>query len=359
VASWLMTEEISICIFAASLFRNFSRTLNGTEKFPQVRLVKLGSEPVGRADAELYKRHFSPGCILVNWLACTEAGNIAHSFIDKKTEITEDVVPVGYAVEDKEVLLLDDNGKQVGFNQIGEIAVKSRYLSPGYWRRPDLTQAKFLPDPKGGDERIYLTGDLGRMHPDGCLEYMGRKDFQVKVRGYRIEAAEIEKALLQLPAIREAVVVAAEDKSGDRRLIAYLVLNSYPAASVSELRSFLKNSLPTYMVPSAFVFLDALPLAPNGKVDRRALPDPGQSRPELDMSLVLPRTPVEQELAKIWAGVLDKECVGIHDNFFDLGGDSLLAVKIISRVRDLWNVDLPLKMLFEKPTIAELAEAIT
>ena len=161
---------------------------------------------------------------------------IRQYFMCKGTELNGNVVPVGNAVDGTEVLLLDENGNQVGFNQVGEIAIKSRYLTPGYWQQPDLTQAKFLPDPNGGDERIYLTGDLGQMLPEGCLELLGRKDSQVKIRGFKVEVAEVELRLLAHPGIRAAVVLAHEDKPDDRRLVAYVV---QPAPTVSELRNFL------------------------------------------------------------------------------------------------------------------------
>jgi len=267
--------------------------------------------------------------------------------------------PVGYPVEDMEVFLIDEEGKKVGFNRVGEIAVKSRYLSPGYWRMADLTRAKFLPDPNGGDKRIYLTGDLGRMLSDGCLYHLGRKDFQVKVRGYSVEVAEIEMALLSLASIKEAVVAPWEDQSGDQRLVAYLVPNNGFASSVSQLRSFFEDRLPDYMAPSAFVFLDTLPLNPNGKLDRRALPAPAPTRPELDTLFVAPRTSVEETLVRIWAEVLGLDQVSIHDNFLDLGGHSLKATQIISRVIDRFRVELPVKSLLEAPTVAEMAVVIT
>jgi acyl-coenzyme A synthetase/AMP-(fatty) acid ligase len=311
-------------------------------------------------DVELYKKYLPPECILVNWLSSTEVGAIAGYFIDKKTEVSEDTVPVGYAVEGKELLLLDNARKQVGFNEIGEFAVKSRYLSEGYWRTPELTSVKFLPDPDGGDRRTYLSGDLGRMHPDGCLEYLGRKDSQLKIRGYRFEATEVEQALLDLNTVKQAVVMAREDRDrpAEQRLIAYVVSDSQPTPSVVQMRALLKDKLPEYMLPSAFVFLDVLPIAPNGKVDKRALPDPANSRPNLDIALVAPRTAVEKILAGIWGEVLKLERVGVHDNFFDLGGHSLLATQIISRVRDAFRTDLELRVVFERPTIEDLALVI-
>ena len=359
LAAWLVQEEITICFSIPIVFRQFVGTLTGQEKFPRLRLIQLGSDSVTLREVEGYKKHYSPDTILVVRLGSTEAGTLRRYFCDGDTPLKGKMVPVGYPVEDMEVFLIDEEGKKVGFNRVGEIAVKSRYLSPGYWRMADLTRAKFLPDPNGGDKRIYLTGDLGRMLSDGCLYHLGRKDFQVKVRGYSVEVAEIEMALLSLASIKEAVVAPWEDQSGDQRLVAYLVPNNGFASSVSQLRSFLEDRLPDYMAPSAFVFLDTLPLNPNGKLDRRALPAPAPTRPELDTLFVAPRTSVEETLVRIWAEVLGLDQVGIHDNFLDVGGHSLKATQIISRVIDRFRVELPVKSLLEAPTVAEMAVVIT
>ncbi|MEE8113645.1 MAG: AMP-binding protein, partial [Nitrososphaerales archaeon] len=341
LADWLIQEKITVCRFGPRVFRHFVSTLTGKEEFPKLRVINLAGEPVYRTDIELYKNHFSSDCLLVNTFGTHEVGPIRLYVIGKETRVAEEIVPVGYEIPGKEVLLLDDQGQELGFNQVGEIAVKSRYLSLGYWRRPDLTEAKFLPDPNGGDQRIYLTGDLGRMLPDGLLEHLGRKDLRVKIRGLRVEVPEVEGVLRSMGAIREAVVMAREGKPGDKHLVAYIVPVRDAALNISEVRSFVGQKLPPFMVPSRFVVLDALPLTPNGKVNRRALPDPGKSRPDLDTPFVAPRTPVENELVQIWSEVLSLEQVGIHDNFVELGGQSLLATQVISMVRESFHVELP------------------
>ena len=359
LATWLIQEGITICDFITTVFRYFAYGLSRSESFPSLRLICLGSESVSKQDVELYKRYFHPNSILVILLATNETATIREYFIDTGSEILGDIVPTGYRVEGKEVLLLDDEGRDVTFNDAGEIAVKSCYLSLGYWRKPDLTEAKFLPDPSGGEERIYLTGDIGRMQPDGCLVHIGRRDFQVKIRGYRVEVGEVEGALMALESIKEAVVVAREDLGGDKRLVAYLVPAGKVAPRAGELRSFLKEKLPDYMVPSAFVMLEAMPRTPNGKVDRRALPDPGKSRPQLEDPFVAPRTPVEEQLAQIWAEVLSLDRVGVHDNFFESGGNSLTAARIVSQVLQRFQLELSMQVLFEAPTVAEMAALIT
>ncbi|MBW4626279.1 MAG: non-ribosomal peptide synthetase [Brasilonema octagenarum HA4186-MV1] len=357
LSSFLQQEEITVFFAVATLFRHFANTLTGQEKFPKLRLIQLGSETIYKKDAELYQQHFSDECILVANLGSTEISPIRQYFIDKKTEITSSTVPVGYAVEDTEVLLIDEQGKPVGFNQIGEIVVKSRYLSVGYWQKPEITQAVFLADPDGGDERLYKTGDLGCMMPDGCLLHLGRKDFQVKVRGYRIEVAEVEMALFNTNLVREVAVLALPDHVGEERLVAYIVPQR-ASFSIRELRRLLRESLPSYMVPSLYITLETLPLTPTGKIDRRALPAPDQVQTERLENFVAPRTLIEHQLAEIWSQVLRQAPIGIHDNFFELGGDSLLATQVIARIPDVFSVNLSLQTLFTLPTIASLAERI-
>ena len=351
----LKDDKITISHWIPTLFRHVLNVLGEHEQFPMMRVVVLGSEPVLLDDISLYKSHFAEDCTLVNRFGSTETGNICWNFFNHQSELSSDVVPAGYRVPGVDVFIIDEKGAKVPTGNVGEVCVQSRYLSNGYWNRPELTQAVFLPDPSGGDRGIYLTGDLGRMHADGCLDHLGRKDSQIKIRGFRIELGEIEAALQQHSMIHETVVVARDEIAGDKRLVAYVVTDQEAAPTTHELKSFLNQKLPEYMVPSAFVFLDSLPLTPNGKVDRKALPPPDPARPLVDQPCVAPRTPVEQLLASIWSEVLKFDKVGIHDNFFHLGGHSLLAIQVISRIRNDFRMDLPVRTLFEAPTIAQLA----
>jgi acyl-coenzyme A synthetase/AMP-(fatty) acid ligase len=196
------------------------------------------------------------------------------------------------------------------------------------------------------------------MLPDGCLEHLGRKDFRVKIRGFGVQLEEVEKTLRGHPTVREAIVEARMGESKDARLIAYIVPDQTQSLTTTELRRLLQSKLPDYMIPSAFVFLEALPLSPNGKVDRRSLPPPGRSRPELDTAFVAPRTPVEEELARIWVEVLSIDQVGVYDNFLELGGHSLAATQVISRVIKKFEFELPVQFLFQAPTVAQMAAAI-
>src|SRR5262245_18477845 len=272
VTDWLIRNQLTIYCSVPTVFRHFLETLTGEESFPNLRLIKLIGEPVSKRDVELYQRHFSPDCVFINRLGSTETGTIRWYFIDKETQIEGNIVPVGYPGDENEVLLLDDEGEEVAAEAVGEITVKSQYLTPGYWHKPDLTSAVLLSTPAG--ERIYRTGDIGRLLPDGQLLCLGRKDSQVKIRGYRVEIAEIEMALINLGLLKAAVVTAWEDRFENRRLVAYMTAKEQPPPTVTRLRHALAETLPDHMIPSRFVFLDAFLSAPNGKIDRKALPNP-------------------------------------------------------------------------------------
>ncbi len=357
VAAWLHQEAITIYYSSATLFRAFVATLTGHEHFPHLRLIRVGGESVTPQDVALYKAHFPPSCLFLNALSSTEIMTTRLYLMDHETPIGS-TVPVGYAIEDMETLLLDEQGHAVGVNQPGEIAIKSRYLSPGYWRQPGLTAATFLPDPAGGEARVYYTGDLGIMGPDGCLVHLGRKDTQVKIRGYRVEVAEIERVLCTHDAIQAAVVLARPDPAGEPCLVAYIVPTQCPAPALSVLRDLLRQRLPDYMMPAAFVWLEALPLTPSGKVDRQRLPAPARTRPLLDQPYVAPRTPIETEIAGIWGDVLGLDQVGIEDPFLALGGDSLRAARIITRVLGILHVTVSQREMLEAATIAHMAERV-
>ena len=345
-----------------TVFRQFLSDLDTKNSFPDLRLLHLAGEPLLKNDVDQFIQKFSKDCIMVNVLGSTECANVCLYFIDHETRIQGNIVPVGYDFsEGVEVLLLDDYLAEVGYGRIGQIAVRSRYLSPGYWNKPDLTQAAFLDDPDGGDLRMFLTGDLGRMQEDGCLEHLGRMDSQVKVRGFRVELSEIENVLIGLGLIREVSVVADHYHSSDnQKLIAYVVpFDNQAPPTPGDLRLLIKTKLPDYMIPSAFVRLDSLPKLHGGKIDRSALSRPSQGRPDLKTPFVRPRSVVEQVLADIWAQVLEIDYVGCNDNFLDLGGDSLRAGQVISRVIKAFQVELPLRSLFEAPTVAEMSLVIT
>ncbi|MBW4564792.1 MAG: amino acid adenylation domain-containing protein [Mojavia pulchra JT2-VF2] len=268
----------------------------------------------------------------------------------------EKTVPIGRPIANTQIYILDKHLQPVPIGVSGELHIGGVGLARGYWNKPELTQEKFISSPFESGHFLYKTGDLARYLPKGDIEYLGRIDHQVKLRGFRIEIGEIEAAIHQHPEIREVVVIVTEDRQDAKRLVAYVVPQSTDI-SVLELRNFLKAKLPDYMIPSAFVVLEEFPLTSNGKIDRRALPVPDTiQQSEENTSLIL--TPVQEILAGIWADILAIKQVRIHENFFELGGHSLLATRVISQIRKVFKVELPLRCLFESPTVAELAEEI-
>jgi amino acid adenylation domain-containing protein len=349
-------EKLTIYHSTPTVYRYLCDGLSSRADLSTIRLVVLGGEEAQKADVDLFKKYFSKDCIFVNGLGPTESTLALQCFIDHESKLPGRIMPVGYPVQDTEVLLLTEAGMDA--EVYGEIGIRSEHVALGYWRRPELTRAAFFSDSQDGSRRLYRTGDMGRLLPDGSILFLGRRDSQVKIRGFRIELGEIETALARHPAVREAAVIQREDQIGDKELVAYIVPNRKQPSTPIELRAFLKARLPDYMIPSAFISLDSLPLTPNGKLDRAVLPAPGQTRPELKETYLAPRTPAEGKLAAIWREILKLERIGIHDDFFNLGGHSLLATQVISRVRKGFDVEIPLRSLFETPTVAGLAAQV-
>lgn len=304
-----------------------------------------------------------PKTQLFNEYGPTE-GTVWTTVYDCKDAEAETQVPIGRPIANTEIYLLDALMRPVPLGVSGELCLSGPGLARGYLNRPDLTADKFLPNPFNSEKgsRLYRTGDLARYQRDGNIEFLGRIDQQVKIRGYRIELEEIEAVLSKHPKTKAVAVVAHAESNGnsspsaDKRLVAYVVPESKQDSLIEELRSALQNTLPDYMIPANYIFLDELPLTPNGKVDRKALPEPDRARPDIAEHYVAPRNAVEQVLTGIWADVLGIEKVGVHDSFFDLGGHSILVTQLVSRVRDTLNVDIPLRTLFEIPTVAGLSE---
>jgi acyl-coenzyme A synthetase/AMP-(fatty) acid ligase/acyl carrier protein len=283
------------------------------------------------------------------------------------SQISEDaeLIPIGRPIANTQAYVLDQQLQPVPIGVVGELYIGGAGLARGYRNRPALTAEKFIPDPFGQipGSRLYRTGDQARYLPDGTIDYLGRNDYQVKLRGFRIELGEIEAALLQHPAVHEAAVLLREDTPGDPRLVAYVTeehtnkgAGEHSESLGAALRTHLKERLPEYMLPSAFVTLPALPRTFNGKLDRKALPAPDTSA--VQTSFVAPRDQQEQQIAEIWADVLKRERIGVHDHFFELGGHSVLATRVMARIQQLFNVKLPLLKIFEHPTVAELAAVI-
>ena len=358
LATWLLDKEITIIRAVPTFFRTFMASVEENVKFPDVRILAIGGEQMLQADLAHFNRHFSSHCVLSHAFGPTECLTVCRALVPHGSPIAEGKVPLGFTLRDKDVTLLDESRREVAVGEVGEIAVTSRHISPGYWRDPERTGVAFVPDPGGSDARTYLTGDLGVRMPDGCLMHVGRRDFQVKIRGYRIDVAEIENALRALPGIRDAVVVGRETDPGVQSLFAYYVASSDAPMPASQLRQHLGRSLPEYMIPSYFVAMDAIPQTPNGKADRLRLPMPERNRREVDAPFTAPRTAIESELAAIWAKVLGITQVGADDHFLELGGDSLQAQEIVYRVTARYGLEIPTDMLFDAGTIAEMAKAV-
>ncbi|MBP0021314.1 MAG: amino acid adenylation domain-containing protein [Cyanobacteria bacterium SBLK] len=353
LGQWLQAKEITIMFAVATLFRHFAATLQDQENFPALRLIQIGSETVYRQDAELFWQHFSDRCTLMVNLGGTEISPIRQFPITHNTRLAEGTIPAGYAVEGTQVQLWDESGQEVPPGEIGEIVVRSRQLASGYWQQPELTQKVFIRDKKF----VYFkTGDLGRLLSDGCLLHLGRKDFQVKIRGYRVEIGEIESILVDLEAVREAVVAARTDageSQSDRRLVAYLTpKNPQNKPNSQYLKEQLAKRLPDYAIPSTFLWLESLPLTATGKIDRRSLPQPPSLSPP-DLAIIPPQTPMEEKLAQIWSEVLKLPEIGRENNLFALGGNSLHASQILARIAEQFEIALPLKTIFAAPTIAQ------
>jgi hypothetical protein len=252
---------------------------------------------------------------------------------------------------------LDGQLNAVPVGVAGEICIGGAGVANGYLNRPELTEERFIASPFASGQRLYRTGDLGRFLADGNIEFLGRLDDQVKIRGFRIELGEIECVLRQHPGVTGAILIVREDSNGDKQLVAYLAAPGCEGTlKTGELREFLRQRLPDYMVPSAFVVLEKLPLTANGKIDRRALPPPllDRERP----GFVAPRTETEKTVAEAWSAVLNVQGIGVHDDFFQLGGHSLLATRVVSRLRSVSGIDIPLRVFFENATVATIAEYI-
>ncbi|HEX8246379.1 MAG TPA: amino acid adenylation domain-containing protein, partial [Longimicrobium sp.] len=328
---------------------------------PALRLAFLGGDWVPVTLPDRLRAHV-PGMDLVVMGGATEASSHSIIFPVGETDPAWTSIPYGAPMANQRAYVLDERLRPVPVGVPGELYLAGAGLARGYTGRPDLTAERFLPDAQGVEPgaRMYRTGDLARWKADGNLELLGRLDHQVKIRGFRIETGEIEARLRAHPAVERCVVTVREDVPGDRRLIAYVVptpgAEADLAALPETLREHARERLPEYMVPAAVMVLDALPLSPNGKVDRKALPAPEHD--ERDDAFAAPRTPVEEVLAGIWAEVLGCERVGVDESFFELGGHSLLATRVVSRVRQLFAIELPVRALFDDPTVAGLAAQV-
>ncbi|WP_292877327.1 non-ribosomal peptide synthetase/type I polyketide synthase [Nostoc sp. NMS1] len=355
----LQQQQVDCAEFVPPVLRNLIQYLEKTEQnLSFMKLLIAGSDSWYVQEYQQFQKFLGAETRLINSYGVSEATIDSSYFESAAINLSADgLVPIGRPFANTKIYILDQNLQPVPIGVPGELYISGAGLARGYLNQPELTEQKFIHHCTL-DTRLYKTGDRARYLSDGNIEFLGRLDHQVKIRGFRIELGEIESILTQHPAILQAVILVREDQPGNKRLVAYVVFQQ-SALTSNELRQLLKEKLPDYMIPYAFVQLDVLPLTPNGKINRWALPTPDPSQICLENNFVAPRTPTEEILADIWAEVLELEKVGIHDDFFEMGGHSLLATQLISRLREAFSIELPLRYLFESPTIAELAELLT
>jgi len=353
----LIEHEISVMFLTTALFNQTA--LSRPEIFASLKYMIFGGDAVDPRAVQRVLEEGKPQH-LVNGYGPTEGTTFTTCYDAQAAGIGARTIPIGQPISNTEVWVLDQQSRIVPVGVPGELCIGGDGLARGYMGRPELTAEKFVPHPysRNPGARLYRTGDLVRYREDGNIEFLKRMDQQVKVRGFRVELGEIESTLNQYWAVVESVVVDRKDDSGDTRLIAYIVPEQGVEPASLELLTFLQEKLPSYMLPSAFIAIKEIPLTPNGKVDRRALPAPEQIGASTGAGFIAPRTEMEQLVAEIWRETLGVTQVGVESNFFDLGGHSLLATRVMNRIRERCGVELPLRVLFEFPTVVSLAAKI-
>jgi acyl-coenzyme A synthetase/AMP-(fatty) acid ligase/aryl carrier-like protein len=353
-------RKVTVINSAPSLFYTIvdAAKMDDFTSLASLQHLLLGGDPLVLSKLRPWLKSAHCHCTVANIYGPTECTDISAWYAIEKNSIDLlEMVPIGKPVDNARLYVLDKNGNLLPIGLVGELHIAGEGLARGYLNKPELTAEKFVPDPFVPGARMYRTGDRVRWLADGNLEFLGRIDHQVKVRGIRIELGEIEAALNQHAEVREVAVLAREDLSGEKRLVAYVVPQPGLHLTGSILRSYLREKLPEHMIPSIFVWMESLPLTASSKVDRKALPAPQHTRPELEETFTPPRTSIEKLLASIWAEVLGLEQVGIHDNFFSVGGDSILSMRVVNRARQA-GLELTMQQFFQYQTIAQLAEVI-
>ncbi|HEY53307.1 MAG TPA: amino acid adenylation domain-containing protein, partial [Caldilineae bacterium] len=358
----MVEEQVSVAEFVPPVLRNLVQHLQEErDDLTFMEVLVCASDSWFVDEYQRFRRFCGPNTRLINSYGLTETTIDTTWFESERLHLAgEQVVPIGRPFANQRVYILDSRLQPVPIGVPGEIFIGGAGVARGYLHRPHHTAERFLPDPFGGQPgaRLYRTGDRARFLPGGDIEFLGRVDFQIKIRGFRIEPGEIESVLGKHPGLKETAVVVVDDPAGNKRIVAYVSPVRQPAPTPSELRRYLLERLPEYMVPSAFVILDALPLTPNGKLDRRRLPEPRWDERISEQEFVAPRTPIEEILLGIWQEVLGISHISVLDDFFELGGHSLLATQLMSRIRAAFEIELPLRNIFENSTIATLAEAV-
>lgn len=352
------TAEISIMSPAPTLLRELMSAAGDDAHLPSLRLVNLVGQSIYAGEIAYYRRVLGSHVVFAHTYGSSEAGRVATGFIHAQTPLVDARVPAGYLTGDCQVRIVDEHGQEMGPEQVGQIVVRSRYMASGYWRDTAATQARFNEDPDEAGVRLYHTGDRGLLRADGCLELYGRTDNMVKVRGYRVELEAIDVALLTHPDVLHAATVTRPLPHGEAVLAAYVTPRAGSTPAVSDLRAHVAAQLPAWMVPARLIILETMPMTPTGKVNRRALPPLGNQRPELATPYMPPETPLQVELAELWAEALELESVGIDDSFVELGGDSLRAVRILTQVKQRYGRALTVADWLATPTLRRLATLI-
>jgi amino acid adenylation domain-containing protein/non-ribosomal peptide synthase protein (TIGR01720 family) len=359
---WIDRSRITLVHCVPTLFGGLVGALQPGRELSALRYVLMSGEVLPIASVRRWIERYGDRIALVNLYGPTETTLVKFCHLVSPADVARGFVPIGRPIEGAHALILDEAGRPSPRGTTGEIYISTPHRTLGYHGNPELTRRSFVPNPfhSNGDpaEIAYRTGDLGRLLNDGTYQFLGRRDGQVKIRGVRVELAEVEGALAESPSIAQAVVAAREGSDGRASLVAYFIARPGHAPTTSELHHFLKGRLPESLLPAAFVQLTSFPLTSSGKVDRRQLPAPERVRPELASSYEPARTPTEQALVEIWSEVLGREQIGIHDNFFELGGHSLLATQVVSRIRQVMGSEIALRRVFEAPTIHELASSM-
>lgn len=357
LAEWIKCNEITLSHMVPSIIRGLSSAATDKDIFSKLRFILIAGEMLRGMDIKNFFDAYGTGTQLVNLYGPTETTLAKMFYRICEDDVKRINIPVGKPIDMTQILILDNDLKKCQKGSIGEIHIRTPFISSGYYNDADLTRKVFIKNPYGDNEQdiIYKTGDIGRVLPDGNIECIGRKDFQIKIRGMRIEPGEIENCMLGNEAIKEAVVDVKEDKAGGMQLCAYYTVNS--SITASEIRGYLSKYLPEYMIPGYFCILDEIPLTPTGKVNRNLLPEPWYDNMQ-DAEYEAPYNDIQAGLEDIWKDILGRERIGINSNFFEIGGHSLRATTLVSMIHKYFNVEIPIRTVFEKKTIKELAEVI-
>jgi acyl-coenzyme A synthetase/AMP-(fatty) acid ligase len=332
--------------------------------FPAMQIVRLGGDSLYRSDWELFTERFPEHCVFMNFYGGSEMSTSACFYMDAQSQLPDGVLPVGFALDDVEISVVDGDGMETRVESsgslsaaLGEIVLKSPYLSPGYWNNADATNVAFDVIDASTGTRRYKTGDLGTIRQGQGLVHAGRGDSQVKISGFRVEIAEVESCLRNCPGVKDAAIVMHSPEQGERELIGFVTMRSADARTSTQVRSYLGDRLPPHMVPSQIIAIERIPITPNGKIDRAAL---GRIREEQwkNRKQSAPRTHTEEVLLEVWKYALSQDHIGVEDDFFALGGNSLLGMKLVSRVVERFAIPLRVVTVFQNPTISRMAQVI-